>query len=80
MHAQHLQQHTEKTCCVEALRTCIFLYVIAKELREQDKNSAKCFKCSSQIYENTEHGVYEKLIKVLKINCSTYISEIIKHG
>ena len=53
---------------------------IAKELREQDKNSAKCFKCSSQIYENTEHGVYEKLIKVLKINCSTYISEIIKHG
>ena len=32
---------------------------IAKELREQDKNSAKCFKCSSQIYETTEHGVNE---------------------
>ena len=44
---------------------------IAKELRGQDKKSAKCFKCGSQIYEITEHGVYEKLVKVLKMDCST---------
>ena len=44
---------------------------IAKELRGQSKNSAKCFKGSSHIYEITEHGVYEKLVKVLKMNCST---------
>ena len=44
---------------------------IAKDLRGQDKNSAKCFKCSSQICEITEYGVYEKLLKVLKMDCST---------
>ena len=37
---------------------------IAKELRGQDKNSAKCFKCSSQIHKITKHGVYEKFLKV----------------
>ena len=36
---------------------------IAKELRGQDKNSAKCFKCSSQRYEINEHRVYEKSLK-----------------
>ena len=49
---------------------------IAKELRGQDKNSAKYFKCSSQIYETTEHVVYEKLVIVLK-NGLQYMSEII---
>ena len=44
---------------------------IAKELRGEDKNSAKYFKCSSQIYEITEHVVYEKLVIVLKMDCST---------
>ena len=44
---------------------------IAKELRGQDKNSAKCFKCSSTIYEITKHEVYAKLIEVLKMDCST---------
>ena len=43
---------------------------IAKELKGQDKNLAKCFKCSSHIYEITEHGVYEKLVKVLKMEFS----------
>ena len=67
MHVQHLQHHyvTEKTCCVETIPT------FEKELRGQDKNSAKYFKCSSQIYEITEHVVYEKLVKVLKMDCST---------
>ena len=44
---------------------------IAKELRGEDKNSAKYFKCSSQIYEITEHVEYEKLVIVLKMDCST---------
>lgn len=43
---------------------------IAKGLRGEDKNSEKCFKCSSQMYEITEHGVYEKLVKVFKTDCS----------
>ena len=29
---------------------------IAKELTGQEKNSAKCFKFSSQLYEITKHG------------------------
>ena len=44
---------------------------IAKDLRGQGKSSTKCFKCSSQICEITEYGVYEKLLKVLKMDCST---------
>ena len=44
---------------------------IAKELRGQDKTSAKCFTCSSEICEITEYGVYEKLLKVLKMDYST---------
>ena len=44
---------------------------IAKGLKGEDKNSEKYFKCSSQMYEITEHGVYEKLVKVFKTDCST---------
>ena len=62
MHVQHLQHHyvPEKTCCFETMPTYIFLYM-----------HTKYFKCSSQIYEITEHVVYEKLVKVLKMDCST---------
>ena len=45
---------------------------MAEELRGQDKNLAKCFKCSSHIYEITKHGVYEKLVKVLKMEFSRW--------
>ena len=41
-------------------------------MRGHDKNTAKYFECGSQIYGITEHGVYEKLIEVLKTDCSTY--------
>ena len=58
MHVQYLQQHTEKAYYVETLRTCDLLYMHSKK---QDNNSAKCFKCSSQIHKITEHGMFEKL-------------------
>ena len=46
-----------------------FFISIAKELRGPDKNTAKYFQRGSQMYEITENGVYEKLIKLLKIDC-----------
>ena len=49
---------------------------IAKELREQDKKPAKCFKCSSQRYEINKHRVYENHKKSVT-NGMQYISKII---
>ena len=55
------------------------LLCITKELRGRNKNTAIWFKCDSQIYEITKHGVHEKIIKALKIDCSTFQKLFIWH-
>ena len=62
-----------------ALNPCehAFCFIcIAKELREQDKKPAKCFKCSSQRYEINKHRVYENHKKSVT-NGMQYISKTI---
>ena len=67
---QHLQHFTLRPVVLKPCEHAFFFFIcIAEELRGPDKNTAKYFQCGSQMYEITEHGVYEKLIKLLKIDC-----------
>ena len=55
------------------------LLCITKELRRRNKNTEKWFKYDSQIYEITKHEVHEKIIKALKVDCSTFQNLFIWH-